>query len=102
MRTESVKCPGRAVFAKSRARHAHIMSLNILTSHKSPLIYLFDKPGLLCSLAELLHYFVLPSENQNAFARSADFEFELILYSRIETARNLVRSDFLQRSIVKK
>ena len=38
-------------------------------------------------------------ENQNAFARSADFEFELILYSRIETARHLVRSDFLQRSI---
>ena len=23
---------------------------------------------------------VLPSENQNAFARSADFEFQLILY----------------------
>ena len=38
MRTESVKCPARAVFAKSRARHVHIMSLNVLTSHKSPLI----------------------------------------------------------------
>ena len=38
MRTESVKCPARAVFAKSRARHVHIMSLNLLTSHKSPLI----------------------------------------------------------------
>ena len=38
MRTESVKCPARAVFAKSRARHMHIMSLNLLTSHKSPLI----------------------------------------------------------------
>ena len=38
MRTESVKCPVRAVFAKSRARHVHIMSLNLLTSHKSPLI----------------------------------------------------------------
>ena len=33
MRTESVKCPARAVFAKSRARHVHIMSLNLLTSH---------------------------------------------------------------------
>ena len=38
MRTESVKSPARAVFAKSRARHVHIMSLNLLTSHKSPLI----------------------------------------------------------------
>ena len=58
---------------------------------------------------ESLHYFVLPSENQNAFARSADFEFQLILYlghpvilgprlySRIETSRHLVRSDFLHR-----
>ena len=33
MRTESVKCPARAVFAKSRARHVHIMLLNLLTSH---------------------------------------------------------------------
>ena len=38
MRTESVKCPASAVFAKSRARHVHIMSLYLLTSHKSPLI----------------------------------------------------------------
>ena len=38
MRTESVKCPARAVLAKSRARHVHIMSLNLLASHKSPLI----------------------------------------------------------------
>ena len=38
MRTESVNCPACAVFAKSRARHVHIMSLNLLTSHKSPLI----------------------------------------------------------------
>ena len=38
MRTESVKCPARAVFAKSRSRHVHIMSLDLLTSHKSPLI----------------------------------------------------------------
>ena len=38
MRTESGKCPARAVFAKLRARHMHIMSFNLLTSHKSPLI----------------------------------------------------------------
>ena len=38
MRTESVICPARAVFAKSRVRHVHIMSLNLLTSYKSPLI----------------------------------------------------------------
>ena len=38
MRTESVKCPALVVFATSRARHVHIMSLNLLTSHKSPLI----------------------------------------------------------------
>ena len=38
MRIESVKCPARAVLAKSRARHVHIMSLNLLTRHKSPLI----------------------------------------------------------------
>ena len=41
MRNESVKCPAGAVFAKSRARHVHIMSLNLLA---------FDKLGLLCSL----------------------------------------------------
>ena len=38
MRTESVNCPARVVFAKSRARHVHIMSLNLLTSRKSSLI----------------------------------------------------------------
>ena len=38
MRTESVICPAHAVFAKSRARHVHIMSLNLLTSHISPRI----------------------------------------------------------------
>ena len=37
-RTESVKYPARAVIAKSRARHVHVMSLNLLTSRKSPLI----------------------------------------------------------------
>ena len=111
MRNESVKCPARAVFAKSRARHVHIMSLNLLTSH---LNYSISRVSYVHSSRttdeSLLHYFVLPSEKQNAFARSADFEFQLIssnfglgprLYSRIDTARHLVRSDhffFLQRS----
>ena len=40
LRTESVKCPAHVtvVIAKSRARHVHVMSLNLLTSRKSPLI----------------------------------------------------------------
>ena len=38
LRTESVKCPARALIAKSRARHMHVMLLNVLTSRKSPLI----------------------------------------------------------------
>ena len=84
MRTESVKCPAHAVFAKSRARHVHIMSLNLLTSQKSPLIenYSISRVSYVHSSRttdESLHYFVLPSENQNAFARSADFEFKFIL-----------------------
>ena len=56
LRSESAKCPARAVSAKSRARHVHVMSLNLLTSRKSPLIQ-----PLKC------YTFVLPSENQNAF-----------------------------------
>ena len=36
--TESVKCSARVGFAKSRARHLNVMSLNLLTSRKSPLI----------------------------------------------------------------
>ena len=71
MQNESVKCPARAVFAKSRARHVHIMSLNLLTTHKSPL----DKPGLLCSLVSDYRWITT-----HAFARSADFEFQLMLY----------------------
>ena len=38
LRTEPVKCPARAVNAKSSARHVHVISLNLLTSSKSPLI----------------------------------------------------------------
>ena len=83
MRNESVKCPARAVFAKSRARHVHIMLLNLLTSH---LNYSISRVSYVHSSRttdeSLLHYFVLPSEKQDAFARSADFEFQLILYLR--------------------
>ena len=38
LRTETVKCPARAVIAKSGARHVHVMSLNLRTSRKSPLV----------------------------------------------------------------
>ena len=38
LQTESVKCPARAVIAKSRVRHVHVMLLNVLKSRKSPLI----------------------------------------------------------------
>ena len=38
-RTESVKCPARAVIAMSRARHVHVMSLNLLTNRK---VHLFN------------------------------------------------------------
>ena len=36
--SESVKCPARAVIAKSRAMHVHFVALNLLTSRRSPLI----------------------------------------------------------------
>ena len=38
LQTEAAKCPARAVFYKLRARHVHVMSLNLLASRKSPLI----------------------------------------------------------------
>ena len=99
MRTESVKCPARAVFAKSRARHVHIMPLNLLTSHKksTDLNYSISRVSYVHSSRttdESLHYFVLPPENQNVFARSADFEFQLIL--------NLGPSNFGSEIVLKK
>ena len=85
MRTESVNVQ-RVRYSPSREQGTcilcHSVYLQVIKVHW---FKLFDKPGLLCSLAESLHYFVLLSENQNAFAQAADFEFELILYSRIET-----------------
>ena len=81
MRNESVKCPACAVFAKSRARHVHIMSLNLLTSHLNyPISRVSYVHSSWTTDESQLHYFVIPSEKQNAFARSADFEFQLILY----------------------
>ena len=38
LHTESVKCPAYAVIDMSRARHMHLISLNLLTSRNSPLI----------------------------------------------------------------
>ena len=73
MRNESVKCPARAVFAKSRARHVHIMSLNLLASH---LNYSISRVSYVHSSRttdeSLLHYFVnktlslaLPTSNSS-------------------------------------
>ena len=58
LRTEPVKCPARAVIAW----HVHVMTLNLLTRRKSPLIKLFDKQGLHSSRTtdESLHFTVLP------------------------------------------
>ena len=69
-RTESVKSPARAVIAKSRARHVHVMSLNLLTSRKSPLFNL--------GLPMNRYTFVLPSENKNAFACSPSAQMPLV------------------------
>ena len=79
LRTESVKCSARAVIAKSRARHMHVMSLNLLTSRKSPLDL---------GLPMNRYTFVLPSENQNAFAcpPSAQMPF-IMIYSHSRTSR---------------
>ena len=80
MGNESVKCPARAVFAKWRARHVHIISLNLLTSHLNYSICRVSYVHSSWTTDESLHYSILPSEKQNDFARSADFEFQLILY----------------------
>ena len=50
-----MKCSARAVIAKSRARHVHVMSLNLLTSRINL--------GLPMNRFTLF----LPSESQNAF-----------------------------------
>ena len=100
MRNESVKCQARAVFAKSRARHVHIMSLNLLTSHLnysiSRVSYVhssritdeslsFRKTKRFRSLCDIRHKtkFILSDFNKiclMSYVLSADFEFQLILY----------------------
>ena len=67
MQNESVKCPERAVFAKSRARHVHIMSLNLLTSHLNIAISRVSYVHSSRTTDESLRYFVLPSEKQKRF-----------------------------------
>ena len=60
MRTESVKCPAPAVFAKSRARQVHIMSLNLTSTD---LNYSINRVSYVLyprTTDESLHYFVLP------------------------------------------
>ena len=97
MRTESVKCPAHAV---SQARAYYVTQFTYKSEKPTDLNYSISRVSYVHSSRttdESLHFFVLPSENQNAFARSADFEFQFILYSRNETARHFVRSDFLQR-----
>ena len=58
LRTETVKCPARAVIAKSGARHVHVMSQVVK-------VHLFN-----LGLPMNRYTFVLPSENRNAFACS--------------------------------
>ena len=97
MRTESVKCPAHTV---SQARAYYVTQFTYKSEKPTDLNYSISRVSYVHSSRttdESLHFFVLPSENQNAFARSADFEFQFILYLRNETARHLVRSDFLQR-----
>ena len=98
MRTESA-CGIRQV--ESQARAYYVTQFTYKSEKPTDLNYSISRVSYVHysrTTDESLHYFVLPSENQNTFARSADFEFQFILYSRIETARHLVRSDFLQRS----
>ena len=86
MRTESVKCPARARYSPSREPGTcilwHSIYLQVIKVYCSinRVSYVHSSR----TTDESLHCFVLP--------------FQLILFSRIETARHLVRSDFLQRS----
>ena len=61
-----------------------------------------------CSISRVsyVHSSRLPMNDYNISfllqkARSADFEFQLILYSRVETARHLVRLDFFCKNLHK-
>ena len=80
-RTESVKCPARAVIAKPRARHVHVMSLNLLTSRKK--VHLFN-----LGLPMNRYTFVLPSENKNVFACSPTAQMPFIM-NVIQTLKDI-------------
>ena len=74
----------------SRARHVHVMSLNLLTSRTSPLraLYLYQ------------------TANESALEKTEplslrDFDFQSVTQEYIGTARHFVRSVFLQRSTLK-
>ena len=84
---------------ESQARAYYVTQFTYKSEKSTDLNYSISRVSYVHSprTDESLHYFVLPSENQNVFARSADFEFQLILYSRIETARHLVRPDFFAK-----
>ena len=74
----------------SRARHVHVMSLNLLASRTSPLraLYLYqtaDESAL----------------EKTSLCAIADFDFQLVTQEYIETARHIVRSLFLQISTLK-
>ena len=106
MQTELVKCPARVGIrlAESQARAYYVTQFTYKSEKSTDLNYSISWVSYVHSsrtTEESLHYFVLPSENQNAFARSADFEFQFILNSRIETARHLVRSDFFAKIYTK-
>ena len=47
LQTEAAKCPARAVFTNLRARHVHVMSLNLLTQ---------NQPAQLRRLARILKF----------------------------------------------
>ena len=81
MQTESVKCPARVGIrlAESQARAYYVTQFTYKSEKSTDLNYSISRVSYVHSsrtTEESLHYFVLPSENQNAFARSADFEFQ--------------------------
>ena len=81
----SSACGTRQV--ESQARAYYVTQFTYKSLKSTDLNYSINRVSYVHSprtTDESLHYFVLP--------------FQLILYSRIETARHLVRSDFLQRS----
>ena len=74
LRTETVKCPARAVIAKSGARHVHVMSLNLPFYLQVVKVHLFN-----LGLPMNRYTFVLPLENQNAFACSPSAQMLFIM-----------------------